>query len=255
VQGKPREENGNRRERRPAADQPRGRAHTPPARASESDNNRRANRGANADADAPPLFRRASQNLAAAAMLLRCCQEPATSEEQRVREQLKTLLEAAVAQQAECSASHQCLKCGWAEAPSANGPNPPPPQQQGQGDGVGAATSAVKSRLEPRRDSRHTIEAHRRAESVTTTTTTARTTTTIMGADGATTVTTTASTASHRTSGVHGLLAGASVTRSSPRVFGHRTTYRDTTGTLTPMCGSRTTGSRATPAGRPTISL
>jgi hypothetical protein len=36
---------------------------------------------ANADADASPLFRRASQNLAAAAMLLRGCPEPATSEE------------------------------------------------------------------------------------------------------------------------------------------------------------------------------
>jgi hypothetical protein len=51
------------------------------------DNNRRANEGVNVDAnantnaDAPPLFQRASQNLAAAAMLLRGCPEPATSKE------------------------------------------------------------------------------------------------------------------------------------------------------------------------------
>jgi hypothetical protein len=57
------------------------------------------------NADAPPLFRWASQNLAAAAMLLRGCPEPATSEERRVRQQLKALLEAAAAQQAESSTS------------------------------------------------------------------------------------------------------------------------------------------------------
>jgi hypothetical protein len=54
-------------------------------RTSEPDNNRHANGGANvdanADADAPPLFRRVSQNLAVAAMLLHDCSEPATSEE------------------------------------------------------------------------------------------------------------------------------------------------------------------------------
>jgi hypothetical protein len=51
----------------------------------EPDNNRRTNGGsnvdANTDADAPPLFRRASQKLVAAAMLLRGCPEPATYEE------------------------------------------------------------------------------------------------------------------------------------------------------------------------------
>jgi hypothetical protein len=49
------------------------------------DNNRRANEGANIDAnvnaDAPPLFWRASQNLAAMAMLLRGCPEAATSDD------------------------------------------------------------------------------------------------------------------------------------------------------------------------------
>jgi hypothetical protein len=60
---------------------------------------------ANADADTSPLFRWASQNLAATAMLLRGCPEAATFKEQRVRQQLKELLEAAAAQQAESSAS------------------------------------------------------------------------------------------------------------------------------------------------------
>jgi hypothetical protein len=89
----------------------------------------------------------------------------------------------------------------------------------------------------------------------TTMTTTARATTTIVGADGATTATTTASAAGYRTSEVRGLLAKASVTRSSPHSFGLQPTYRDATGTPTPVCGSRTTGSRATPVGRLTISL
>jgi hypothetical protein len=61
VQGEPREGNGDRRERRPAADQPHGRAPTPPACRPTPYNNRRANGGvnvdANTDADAPPLFR------------------------------------------------------------------------------------------------------------------------------------------------------------------------------------------------------
>jgi hypothetical protein len=73
------------------------------------DNNRRPNVGlnvnANTDADTPPLFRRASQNLTAAAMLLRGCPKPATSEERWVCQQLKVLLEDAATQQAESSAS------------------------------------------------------------------------------------------------------------------------------------------------------
>jgi hypothetical protein len=83
--GEPREGNGDQRKRRPTADQPHGCAPTSPACGPARDNNQRANEGANADAnadaDAPPLFRRASQNLTAAAMLLRGCPEPATSEE------------------------------------------------------------------------------------------------------------------------------------------------------------------------------
>jgi hypothetical protein len=96
------------------------------------DNDRRANEGANAnanantDTDAPPLFRQASQNLTAAAMLLRGCPDAATFEERRVCQQLKALLEAAEAQQAESSASRQCSERGRAGAPSAHGPNSPP---------------------------------------------------------------------------------------------------------------------------------
>jgi hypothetical protein len=56
-----------------------------------------ANVDANIDTDALPLFRHASQNLTAAAMLLRGCPEPATSEERRVRHQLKALLQTAAA--------------------------------------------------------------------------------------------------------------------------------------------------------------
>jgi hypothetical protein len=99
------------REHRPAAEQPHGRAQTPPTRGPAHDNNRRANEGANIDANtdagALSLFRQASQNLAVAAMLLCGCPDAATSEERRVRQQLKVLLEAAAAQQEESSPSRQ----------------------------------------------------------------------------------------------------------------------------------------------------
>jgi hypothetical protein len=83
VQGEPHEGNDNRRECHPAAEQPHGRAPTPPARGPAPHNNRCANEGANVDANtdanAPSLFRWASLNLAAATMLLCGCPEPATS--------------------------------------------------------------------------------------------------------------------------------------------------------------------------------
>jgi hypothetical protein len=99
-------------------------------------------------------------------MLLRSCPEPANSEERRVRQQLKTLLEAVAVQQAERSTSRRRSERGRAGAPFAHGPNPPPPQQQGDEGGVAAAASAVKSRIGPNRDAQNTIEARRRAESV-----------------------------------------------------------------------------------------
>jgi hypothetical protein len=99
-------------------------------------------------------------------MLLRGCPEVATSEERRVPQQLKVLLEAAAAQQAESSASRQRSERGRAGAPFAHGPNSPPSRHQDRGEGGEASTSAVKSRLGPDRDARNTVEAHRRAGSV-----------------------------------------------------------------------------------------
>jgi hypothetical protein len=83
-----------------------------------------------------------------------------------VHQQLKALLKAAAAQQAESSALHQRSERGRAGAPSAHGPNPPSSQHRERGEGGGAAASAVRSRLGPNRDVRNTIEARRRAESV-----------------------------------------------------------------------------------------
>jgi hypothetical protein len=70
VQEQPREGYSKRRERRPAAAQPRARAPTPHARGRTRDNDRHTNEGTNVDtnadtdANAPPLFRRALQNIA-----------------------------------------------------------------------------------------------------------------------------------------------------------------------------------------------
>ena len=58
-----------------------------------------------AGADQPPVFNRASQNLAAAAILLRTMPEPSTPEGRRIRGEIKGLLEHAAVQQAESSAS------------------------------------------------------------------------------------------------------------------------------------------------------
>jgi hypothetical protein len=225
VQGEPREENGNRRECQPAADQPRGRAPTPPARATEPDKNRRTNECANADVDAPPLFWRASQNLAAVAMLLRGCPEPATSEERRVREQLKALLEAAAAQQVESSASRQHSERGWAGAPSAHGRTRLLLSNRDKGTESGLRRRRSRAVSGPTAMPGTPSRLANELRVSTTTTTTARTTTTIVGAGGTTTATTIASAAGHRTSRVRGLSAGAFVTRSSPRASGPQPTY------------------------------
>jgi hypothetical protein len=83
-----------------------------------------------------------------------------------VCQQLKALLEAAAAQQAESSASRHCSERGRVGAPSAHGQNPPPSQHRVCGERGGAATSAVRSRLGPNRDVRNTIKARRWAERV-----------------------------------------------------------------------------------------
>jgi hypothetical protein len=101
VQEEPPEWNDDRCERRSAAEQPHGSAQMPRARGPTPDNSRRANEGANTDADAPPLFKTALHNLADAAMMLCGCPEAATFKERRVRQQLNALLEAAAVQQAE----------------------------------------------------------------------------------------------------------------------------------------------------------
>jgi hypothetical protein len=93
-------------------------------------------------------------------MLLRGCPEPATSEERRVRQQLKALLVAAAAQQEESSASRQRLERGRAGAPSASS------SAVGTRGWGRSRDMAVKSRLGPNRDARNTIGACRRAESV-----------------------------------------------------------------------------------------
>jgi hypothetical protein len=83
-----------------------------------------------------------------------------------VHQQLKALLETAVAQQAESSTSHQRSERGRAGAASAHGPNPPPSRHQDYTKGGEAATSTVRSQLGPDRDMRNTIEPHRWAGSV-----------------------------------------------------------------------------------------
>ena len=55
----------------------------------------------------PPIFNRASQNVAAAAMLVRAMPEPSTTEGRRVRGELRDLLETAAVQQAESSVSQR----------------------------------------------------------------------------------------------------------------------------------------------------
>jgi hypothetical protein len=60
-----------------------------------------------ARAGLPPAFSGASQNLAAAAMLLRMMPEPSTTEGRRIQGNLKGLLEDATVRQAESSASRR----------------------------------------------------------------------------------------------------------------------------------------------------
>ena len=61
----------------------------------------------NEGGEPPPIFNRASQNVAAAAMLVRAMPEPSTTEGRRVRGELRDLLETAAVQQAESSASRR----------------------------------------------------------------------------------------------------------------------------------------------------
>jgi hypothetical protein len=62
----------------------------------------------NDSGDHPPLFARASQNVATAAILLWAMPEPSTPEGRRAHEELCALLECVVVQQAESSMSWRC---------------------------------------------------------------------------------------------------------------------------------------------------
>jgi hypothetical protein len=78
---------------------------------------------------APQVFARASQNLAAATLLLRGCPEPEAPEARKVHQKLRSLLEEAAVQQAESSASRQQGRHRQQEESSARAPgheeNPP----------------------------------------------------------------------------------------------------------------------------------
>jgi hypothetical protein len=72
------------------------------ARERAHDVNRRINEDRVID---PPIFARANQNVAAAAMLLRNMPKPSNTDTRRVRDEIRELLETAAMQQAESSAS------------------------------------------------------------------------------------------------------------------------------------------------------
>jgi hypothetical protein len=65
----------------------------------------RAARAHEDEAGEPPVFNRASQNIVAAAMLLRNMLEPSTPEARRARDEIRGLLETTAMQQAESSTS------------------------------------------------------------------------------------------------------------------------------------------------------
>jgi hypothetical protein len=163
-----------------------------------------------------------------------------------VRQQLKALLEDVAAQQAESPALCQHSERGRARAPSAQGLNPPTSQHEGRGEEVGAVASVVKSHLGPTVTPETPSKPENELRASTTTAITAHATTMTTDADGVMTTMTTASAAGHQTSGVRKPLAGASVTRSSLRASGFQPMCQDMMGTPTPVCGSRTNGSRAT---------
>jgi len=111
--------------------------------------------------DNPLVFSTASQNVMAAALLLRAMPEPLTPEGRRVRQGLRSLLEQAVVQNAESSASqsHGTRRQGDRppsnRAPTVQGP--PPPKPQG-----GNRAPSVHERVGADADVRATLEARRR---------------------------------------------------------------------------------------------
>jgi hypothetical protein len=167
-----------------------------------------------------------------------------------LRQQLKVLLEAVAAQQAESSASRQRSERGRVRAPSSHGPNPPPSHIEHAGREAEPRHRRSRAVLGLTATHGTPSRPEGRLRASTTTATTARDTTKTVDANGAPTVTTTATAAGRRTNEVHGLLARASAMRSSLRASALRPMYRDTIGTPTPVYGSRITGSQATPRER-----
>jgi hypothetical protein len=83
-----------------------------------------------------------------------------------VRQQLKALLKAVAAQQAESSASRQRSAHDGRAVPSVHHQNPSPLWHRGHEGGARGGASAVKSHLEANCNVRNTIKAHRWATSV-----------------------------------------------------------------------------------------
>ena len=120
--------------------------------------------------DNPPVFSTASQNMMAAALLLRAMPEPSTPEGRRVRQGLRGLLEQAVVQNAESSASqsHGTRRQGDRpppnKAPTVQGPPPPNPQGGNRAPSVHERVGAdadVRATLEARRRDRDEAESRR----------------------------------------------------------------------------------------------
>jgi hypothetical protein len=158
-----------------------------------------------------------------------------------VRQQLKALLEVAAAQQTESSASHKVrtrLPLGIRTAHKRAGPW----RRQSRAVSGLIVTHGTPSRPADGPGASTTIV------------TTVRATTTTEDVGDATTTTMIMTAAGPQTRGVHEPLARASGMRGSPRVSELCPTYPGTTGTPTPECGSRTTGSRATGGERRTTS-
>jgi len=111
--------------------------------------------------DNPPVFSTASHNVMAAALHLRAMPEPSTPEGRRVRQGLRGLLEQAMVQNTESSASqsHGTRHLGD-QPPSNKAPTvqgPPPPNPQG-----GNKAPSVHERVGTNVDTRATLKARRR---------------------------------------------------------------------------------------------
>ena len=111
----------------------------------------------------PPLFPRASQNIAAAAALLRGLPEPATPEERRAQCEVCALLERAAEQQAESSMSWRCGLDASQRAASGQHGDDTSVRRASRGD-TRPIVASVQGRLGLGRDAQLTLNAHRREQ-------------------------------------------------------------------------------------------